>query len=184
MEKIGIGIVSDYLKPAAELDINMLKRLKNLELPSAAATMQYSTAIKTEAIMRFGFYNFLKGIKKLIRQPVKDETENAISALTDAIKRMKKETLEGLVFHFKNYKENLKFQYIFKLIDTVSDNIYEVMMERFHDYTQDLSQLTSSAVKEQVDKDQLSQDFDGVASDVKAISDRMDTFHNALVTGN
>ena len=154
--------------------------MKNLELPPAAATMNYSTAIKTEAIMRLGVYNFIKQIKRLFRQPVKDEAANAMSALKDAIKRMKKETEESLVFHFKNYKENLKFQYVFQLVDAVSDNIHDVLMERFHDYTRDLSHLTGSMAKNQVDKEQLSVSLKTSASTVDEISGKIKQFGEKL----
>jgi len=180
MERLGLGVASDYRKPAADVDLKTLKQVNNLEFPPAAATMNYSTAIKTEAIMRLGLYNFIKQIKRIIRQPVKDEAANALSALKDAIKRMKKETEEGLVFHFKNYKENLKFQYIFQLVDAVSGNIYDIMLERFHDYTQDLSQLTGSMVKNQVDKDQLSFSLQESASTVDGISVRIKQFGDML----
>ncbi len=180
MERLGLGVASDYRKPAADIDLKTLKQIKKLEFPPAAATMNYSTAIKTEAIMRLGFYNFIKQIKRLIRQPVKDEAANALNALKDAIKRMKKETEEGLVFHFKNYRENIKFQYIFQLVDAVSDNIYDVMMERFHDYTQDLSLLTGSMVKNQVDKDHLSSSLQECASTVDEISAGISQFSDLL----
>ena len=180
MERLGLGVAADYQKTTARLDMEILKRFQSLELPPAAATMNYSTAIKTEAIMRLGFYNFIKGLKRLIRQPVKNESQNALSALKDAISRMKKETEGSLVFHFKNYKENLKFQYIFKLLDAVSNHIYDVMMERFHDYTQDLSQLTSSTTKKQVDKEALSRALKNMAAEVDGISERMDRFGDTL----
>ncbi|MCD6585978.1 MAG: hypothetical protein J7K96_09490, partial [Desulfobacteraceae bacterium] len=180
MERLGLGVASDYRKPAADVDLKTLKQVNTLAFPPAAATMNYSTAIKTEAIMRLGVYNFIKQIKRLIRQPVKDETANALSALKDAIKRMKKETEEGLAFHFKNYRENLKFQYIFQLVDAVSDNIYDLMIERFHDYTQDLSRLTGSMVKNQVDKDQLTFSLQASASTVDEISGRINRFGDML----
>ena len=173
MERLGLGVASEYLKPPASLDLKALKQDKHLDLPSASATMNYSTAIKTEAIVRLGVYNFIKQMKRLFRQPVEDDSANAISALKDAIKRMKKETEEGLVFHFKNYKENMKFQYIFQLVDAISDNIYDVMMERFHDYTQDLSHLSSSMVKNQVDKDHMSDALEASASTLNEISERI-----------
>jgi len=180
MERLGLGVAAENQKITTRLDMDTLKRVHHLELPPAAATMNYSTAIKTEAIMRLGFYNFIKGLKRLIRQPVKNETENALSALKDAISRMKKETEGSLVFHFKNYKENLKFQYIFKLLDAASNQIYDAMMERFHDYTQDLSQLTSSTARKQVDKEALSRALQDMAADVDGISERMDRFGDAL----
>ncbi len=180
MERLGLGVASDYRKSAGDLDLKTLKQTKNLAFPPAAATMNYSTAIKTEAIMRLGMYNFIKQIKRLIRQPVKDEAANAMSALKDAVKRMKKETEESLVFHFKNYKENLKFQYIFQLVDVVSENIHNVLMERFHDYTQDLSQLTGSMAKNQVNKEQLSASLQESAAAVDEISGSIRQFGEKL----
>ena len=180
MERLGLGVASGYCKPSADIDLKTLKQVNTLAFPPAAATMNYSTVIKTEAIMRLGVYNFIKQIKRLIRQPVKDETANALAALKDAIKRMKKETKEGMAFHFKNYRENLKFQYIFQLVDVVSDNIYDVMIERFHDYTQDLSRLTDSMVKNQVDKEQASFFLQASASTVDEISGRINQFGDIL----
>lgn len=180
MERLGLGAASDYRKPAGGLDLKTLKQTKNLAFPPAAATMNYSAVIKTEAIMRLGMYNFIKQIKRLIRQPVKDEAANAMSALKNAIKRMKKETEEGLVFHFKNYKENLKFQYVFQLVDAVSDNIHDVLMERFHDYTQDLSQLTGSMAKNQVNKEQLYASLQASALAVDEISGSIRQFGEKL----
>ena len=180
MERLGLGVASEYRKPAAGLDMKTVKRDKNLDFPPASATMNYSTAIKTEAIMRLGFYNFIKQIKRLFRQPETEETVNALSALKDAVKRMKKETQESLVFHFKNYRENLKFQYIFKLVDTVSENISDTMMERFHDYTDDLSQLTGSMVKNQIDKDRLFSSLQESAAYAEEISIGINKFGDRL----
>jgi len=159
MEKLGLGVASEIQKPESKIDIVTIKNFISLELPPAAATMNYSTAIKTEAIVRLGVYNFFKGLKKVFRRPIHNETENAVSALKDSIKRMKKETDASLVFHFKNYKENLKFQYFFKLLEAVSGHIYDVMMDRFYDYTSDLSQLTNATAKKQINKEQLSKNL-------------------------
>lgn len=181
MERLGFGMASDgYRKSVVSLDMKTIKRDKKLGFPPAAATMNYSTAIKTEAIMRFGVYNFIKQIKRLIRRPVRDEAANAVSALNDAVRRMKKETLESLVFHFKNYRENLKFQYIFLLVDAVSENIHNTMVERFHDYTQDLSELTGSMVKNQIDKDRLSSSLEGAAASAGKISEMIGRFGERL----
>ncbi len=180
MERMGLGVASGYRKPAAGLDLKSVKRDRNLEFPPASATMNYSTAIKTEAIMRLGVYNFIKQLRRLVRRPVTDEAINAVTALKKAVKRMKKETQESLVFHFKNYRENLKFQYIFALVDAVSENISDAMMARFHDYTQDLSQLTDSMVKNQIDKDRVLHDLQEAAAAAEDLSDRIRQFGEQL----
>jgi hypothetical protein len=86
---------------------------------------------------------------------------------------MKKETAESLIFHFKNYNENIKFQYIFKFIDLISDRLYSLMMERFHDYSQDLSGAMSLTAVKQVDKEQMFSSLRDVESGLNALSDRI-----------
>jgi hypothetical protein len=155
------------------MDFNMLKREKGLELPPASAIMNYSVAIKTEAMLRLGMYNIVRKIKLLIRKPAEKGVDNAFSALKDAVSRMKKETAESLIFHFKNYNENIKFQYIFKFIDLISDRLYSLMMERFHDYSQDLSGAMSLTAVKQVDKEQMFSSLRDVESGLNALSDRI-----------
>jgi len=180
MEQPGFGTTAEYQKAMVQPDVKMLKRHNKLDLPPASATMNYSTAIKTEAIMRLGYYNFIKAVKRLFRQQAGSQTENAVSALQDSVSRMKKETVEGLLFHFKNYRENIKFQYIFRLVDIISDYIFDALMERFHDYSEDLSQLTTSAAGKQVDKEQLSFAFQAAAKKVSDITEQLERFGGAI----
>lgn len=179
MEQSGLGAAPGH-QPLVQPDIPILKRESGLDLPPAAATMNYSTTIKTEAVLRLGYYEFIKAVKRLFRQPVTDPATNALSALQDAVRRMKRETVQGLLFHFKNYRENIKFQYIFRLVDSMSDHIYGLLMERFHDYSEDLAHLTDSAAGSQVDKEQLSEAFRRMAEDVKGLSGLMDRFSRDL----
>lgn len=180
MTNLGMDITEGLQKQTIPLDLISLKRQKGLELPPASATMSYSIAIKTEAMMRLGVYNIIRKIKQLIRKPAKNGLENALVALKDAVSRMKKETESSIIFHFKNYTENIKFQYIFKLIDMISDHIYRMIMERFYDYSQDLSGLMNSTVAKQVDKEQLSASLQELKARLETISERIDHFHEKM----
>jgi len=180
LEGVGPGVSEKDQRGMPLVDIKTLKQSSRLELPPASATMNYSTAIKTEAIMRLGLYNFVKELRRLFRRPAKDETENALAALKDAVARMKKETAGSLIFHFKNYKENIKFQYLLHLVDTVSDHLYRVLMERFHDYTEDLSALTHSTSKKQVDKAQLSASLEAMSQQAGEIQGLIGRFDEAF----
>jgi hypothetical protein len=124
----------------------------------------------------------IKQLRRLIRRAADDSNANTAAALSDAVKRMKKETRESLVFHFKNYRENLKFQYIFLLADAVSETILNAMTARFHDYTQDLSRLTGSMVKNQVDKDRIFAALKTLSENADAVSDRVNQFRDRLNT--
>ena len=180
MARMGLGEASENGKSVAEIDMKSVKQEKHLEFPTASATMNYSAAIKAEAILRLGVYNVIRQFRRLVRRPADDSTANNAAALNDAVKRMKKETRESLVFHFKNYRENLKFQYIFRLVDAVSESICDAMMARFHDYTQDLSRLTGSMVKNQVDKDKIGDDLKILSENADAVSARMRQFRDRL----
>lgn len=180
MSGMGMGAMGNDRGPAPSIDIPELKRTIGLELPPASATMNYSTAIRTEAIMRLGVYHFWQRFKRLLRRSAQNDTANAISALKTAVRRMKAETRESILFHFKNYRENLKFQYIFKLVDGMSQHIHDSMTERFHDYAEDLVQMTAMTTARQEDRTRLSDDVQAVASEVTDIRQRMDRFHEAF----
>jgi GTPase SAR1 family protein len=122
-------------------DISTIKNISELWLPPAGATLHYSTKIKTEAIMRLGFYRVVGLIRKAIRRSSRDKTHESFSALKDGVKRMKRETEKSIISHFKDYRENIKYQYVFKLVDAVSKALFEALLDRFQTYVTDLSKL-------------------------------------------
>jgi len=136
-------------------DIESIKRLIGLRIPAAAANMRYSARIKTEAVLRFGFYKILKVFKKIIKKPYREKEDDVYQALRDGIRRMKRETENSILFHFKNYRENIKFQYIFKLVEVVSNSYYEVLLDRFQAYNTDLSELTDLIGEKRIDKERV-----------------------------
>ncbi|MCU0600250.1 MAG: dynamin family protein, partial [Desulfobacterales bacterium] len=75
MAELGIGPPITCHPQAIQMDFNVLKREKGLELPSASAIMNYSVAIKTEAMLRLGMYNIVRKIKQLIRKPAEKEMD-------------------------------------------------------------------------------------------------------------
>ncbi|MFP4226977.1 MAG: dynamin family protein [Desulfobacterales bacterium] len=149
LEDLGLETISEGYVEIPLPDFQALKREQGLELPPADTTMNYSRAIKTEAIMRFGMQNLANRIKRLFRRSSGQSAAEGQAALKTAAKRMKRETEEGISFQFKNYKENIKFQYLFHLVDAVADHLYAEIMDRFHDFTNDLVQLGGYAGKHQ-----------------------------------
>ena len=149
LENLGLETISEGYVEIPLPDFQALKREQGLELPPADTTMNYSRAIKTEAIMRFGMQNLASRIKRLFRRSAGQSAAEGQAALKTAAKRMKRETEGGISFQFKNYKENIKFQYLFHLVDAVADHLYAEIMDRFHDFTNDLVQLGGYAGKHQ-----------------------------------
>ena len=124
----------------------------SLRPPPLVAAMQYSTKIKTEAIMRLGLYRVMGNISKLFRKSDNREGEQTLRALKDAIRRMKRETGKSVVFHLKDYRENLKFRYLFKLAEATADGCAETALNRFQAYFSDLSAKMAHIGTSQNDK--------------------------------
>jgi hypothetical protein len=53
----------------------------------------------------------------------------------------------------KDYKENLKFQYLYKLVDSVSENLLETLLDRFNVFTTDMSEMAGLVDAEQSAKE-------------------------------
>ena len=82
-------------------------------------------------------------IKKLFKKPIQNEREYALRALAESVPLIKRETEKSIIDQFKNLRENIKFQYILKLVNGVSDVVFKELSNRFQTYQTDLSRLTA-----------------------------------------
>jgi hypothetical protein len=137
-------------------DLERIRQQAGLSLPPAAATMHYSAQIKTEAVMRFGVYKIINLIKKAFNKTADREQQEQFLALASGIKRMKRETERSILFHLKDYKENVKFQYLLKLTDAAAKAVYGQMLERFQHQGADLSNLVELVSAQRLDKEKVS----------------------------
>ncbi len=133
------------------IDLSTVKKNSGLSIPSAAATLDYTGTLKTEAFMKLGFYRFTSAVQKLFKR-YKSPEDRDMPALKAGMRRMKKETEASLVFYFKNYRENIKFQYFFKLIESISEDMMLQMTSRFTGYHADLLKLKRIAYEKPEEK--------------------------------
>ena len=120
-------------------------------------------------------------MKRLLKKSTENRQEDEIHALKDGIDRMKRETERSIISHFKDYRENLKFQYIFKLADAAFQSLLECLKERFDTYSTDIARIMQWADGHQTDKGQVSKTLNGmrlksreIAEQIKNIRDQMD----------
>jgi hypothetical protein len=73
-------------------DMDAIKRVAGLTLPSSTAALPYSTRVRTEAVMRLGFYSAMKLFKRVLKKPSKSKREEQMLALADVIRSIKRET--------------------------------------------------------------------------------------------
>ncbi len=181
MSSLGFTSVQDRIDPIHIPELDAVKSRSRLRLPSAGITLQYSARIKTEAIVKLGCYTLVTLVKRLLKKSTESRQEDEIHALKDGMDRMKRETERSIISHFKDYRENLKFQYIFKLADAAFQSLLECLMERFDTYSTDIARIMQWADGHQTDKGQVSRTLNGmrlksreIAEQIKNIRDQMD----------
>lgn len=154
-------------------DLESIRKVAGLSLPPAAATMHYSAQIKTEAVMRFGFYKIVNLIKKALRRSPDKAHQEQFLALASGVKRMKRETERSVLFHLKDYKENIKFQYMLKLADAAAVALHGQMLERFRHHGADLSRLVDLISEQRLDKENVSASLDRMRDASRSLQEQI-----------
>ena len=137
------------------------------------AALHYSAKVRTEAIMRLGFYRALRNVKTLFRKSSDPKGQEALKALKDAARRMKRETEKSVVFNLKDYRENLKFRFLFKLVDATSEGFAQAVLDRFQAYFSDLSATIEGVGTNQKNKTGAMKILDDMDQACQALNDRI-----------
>ncbi len=161
-------------------DLETIRENAGLRLPPAAATMHYSTQIKTEAVMRFGIYKIVNLIKKAFKKPADKARQEHFLALASGVKRMKQETERSISFHLKDYKENIKYQYLLKLADAAVQAVEDRMLERFQHQGADLASLAEQVNARQLDKEKVCADLSDVQATSFALQEKLSDLKKEL----
>ncbi|MDY6990222.1 MAG: dynamin family protein [Thermodesulfobacteriota bacterium] len=173
VKSLGINIQERPFKAVRSPDIALVKSDAQLSIPRLSTAMRYTARIKTEAILRLGFYNTVKTMKKLLKKPVSEGPESAIRSLEDSVRRIKEQMQESVRDHFMDYKENLKYQYVFKLVDTISNRLYEALIDRMQAFSGSLVDMKSVIQKQRLEKDELLDQFAYMGSSLTIVSDQI-----------
>ncbi len=161
-------------------DLECVKTTSGLKLPPAGITLRYSARIKSEAVLRMGAYTMLTWIRRLLKKPFRNREDDGLMALRDAVERMKSETERSMDGHFRDYRENIKFQYLFKLVDATASVLHQNIMERFRSYSADSSEITSFARNHQTDKTGILDALTRFGNTTDDIRNRMGRIRNRL----
>jgi hypothetical protein len=134
-------------------DAETVRNRAGIVFSQPSVAMQYGLGIRTSAIMRLGLYSVMKKIKRwFVRKSQPDRAEQA-HALKYGLNRLKKETEASLQFQFKNYRENLKYQYIFALAEAFCEALYQALTDHFGGYITDISKSIGAINDKQTDKE-------------------------------
>ncbi len=136
-------------------DLKALKLREKLSLPPVETTMRYSARIKTEAVMHLGLYSVMKVFQKLLKKTELRQKRRKQKALEDGFRRMKLETVRSISDQFRDYQENVKFQYLFRLTDAMVHELNDVLRERFQVYFTDASKMIEMVKEDHLDKGRI-----------------------------
>jgi len=174
----GLGVSFDIDKqPKIELpDMEAQQQRAGLNPPKLVTTMHYSARIQSAAVLRLGAYSLQRNLKKILKKPVAEPTEVVRKALSGGIQQMKRETLKLLVDQLKDYRENLKFAYLLKLVDAFAENLADLMFDRFQLFFTDLAEVSDRLDSTHSDKLNASiilKEMDQQAREIKGSIDHL-----------
>ena len=134
-------------------DIQAVKSAAALRLPSLVTLLQYSRRIKAEAFIHAGYFSVIKVVKKMFRYKTAVGVDSYARALEKSVRRMKKQTEESILFECKNFRENLKFSYLHKLVEAVTQSSAANLTDRFRAFGAGTAVMVDHVGQMQSDRD-------------------------------
>jgi GTPase SAR1 family protein len=156
--------------PDRALRMEVVVKESGLKPPVLVTAAHYSAGIKIKAFMHLGFYKTVQKYKTMFKKTTGSDGQARTKVLEDAVQRMISETLRSVVYQLKDYRENLKFGYLFQLVDAACESYAQKVLERFQAYFCDLSAILERVGTSQEDQEKA-----------KAIIDEMDRSSRELV---
>jgi GTPase SAR1 family protein len=170
LNKLGVSLNIEE-QPKIELpDMVAWIQQSGLNPPKLVTTMHYSARIKTAAILHLGVYSLQRNLKKILKKPAGKKAEILNQALRGGTQQMKRETLKSVVEQLKDYRENLKFAFLLKLVEKFAENLSDLMIDRFQMFFTDLTAVADRLDSTKTDRQHTAnilEEMDQRAAEVK-----------------
>jgi hypothetical protein len=173
LAKQGLPQIPDAPSTVGAFNLEAVKSVQGLSVPSAGATMHYSAKVKSEAWARFGAYSLGRWVRKLFKKGNGDDRAEGLKALKVGVARMRREMEESLKRHFVDHRETLKFQYLFKLVDLLVNALHEGLMAQFATHQSDLSEMVTSIKSRQLDEAATATALEDMIKEATAASEEL-----------
>jgi GTPase SAR1 family protein len=179
-------LIAGGKKPSAESTPKMrsVPKTSSVSPPTLVAALNYSAKVRTEAVVRLGFYRALSNVRTLFRKSSDHKGKQALKALGDAADRMKRDTEKSVIFNLKDYRENLKFRFLFKLVDATSEGFSQAVLDRFQAYFSGLSATIEGIGTSQKDKAKAIKILDEMAQGCQALEARIGKVREEIETAS
>lgn len=162
--------------------VESVKNAAGLKLPPMVAFLRYTARIKTEAFLNLGFFSVVRGFQKLLKKN-RPAGESQIRALASSVRRMKKLTEESLLYQCKDYRENLKFKYFYKLVDAVSATMAETVLARFQAFGVDTTTALEQIQQQRSSREQVDSKIRAMQVQADGIRDKLNRLQKEIDPG-
>jgi exonuclease VII large subunit len=176
MKKLGVSLNIEKQVKIELPDMAAWLQQSGLNPPKLVTTMNYSARIKTAAILHLGVYSLQRNLKKILKKPAGKKAEVFRQALHGGTQQMKRETLKSVVEQLKDYRENLKFAFLLKLVEKFAENLSDLMIDRFQLFFTDLTAVADRLDSTKTDRQHTSnilEEMDQRAEEVKGSIDHL-----------
>jgi GTPase SAR1 family protein len=180
MDNLGIRIDCRAPESTAIPGVASLLRNSGVGHPPLASALNYTARLRTEAVLRRGFYRVVSGFKKVLKRPVQTGEEDT-RALQEGLERIRRETLHSLIFQLEDYRENIKFKYLFMQIEMAAGRLSQAVAEQLHTYAADFGALAQGVNTRQEDKAQAVAVLASMSHECRRIQETIDQLKRDIV---
>jgi hypothetical protein len=175
----GIPPVAGQASPIGAPDLAAIRSSGRIYPPTLRPAIRYSARVRTEAVMRFGWYSALSLVKRILRRPFRGEADGSVAALRKGVERIKGEMVDAMAFGLKDYRENLKYQYILKLVDLAGERICRAVSDRFSAHVADMGAIAELLQERRTDRAAIRKQLDTLMDRAAVLSRRLDAMAGA-----
>jgi len=172
--------VADFTKPMSDkkdpfitkLDLNNIKKIIGLDLPSQIISTQYTAKMKASAMTGFGVQTFVRIVSSVFNSRKGFSFSPGLEA---AAVRIKKQVLNNISQQLEAYQSGLKKNYFSPLIEAVKRDFNEKLCERFEVYDTVANQFEETAALKQSEKEKQRQKIKAAKKQIQGIVYRLKT---------
>jgi GTPase SAR1 family protein len=134
-------------------DFDAIKTAVGLRLPPLVPMLEYTKRIQAEAYINAGYFSVLEMFRKIFKNRSVGRLNNSVKTLQRSVRHMKKQTEESILFEIKNYRENLKFAYLHRLVEEVTQRFADNLLDRFRSFDSGTVEMSNHASQLKSNKD-------------------------------
>jgi hypothetical protein len=154
-----VGQMVEGLAPRVEEEFALSGKRPDLKLPLFSVTVSYQNKTRAQILLLVGLQRAMAGARNLARKVLKKKEggTGAVESFEKGMAVIKKSALQVVNEQIRDYKENLKYGYILRLVDLIGENLYQQMHQYVGGSLVDLQDLLHLAEAEEQKKDETSE---------------------------